>query len=270
MEKENSELVLNQTNSFRKVKIKKVPQWVTVVLTLVGLVGFWQLLYLVFPIPHYLLPSPFSIAERMYLDAEMLFYHSLVTLEEVLLGFAISVVFGIPLAVLIVYSKYFANTIYPILVGIHCIPMVSLAPLLVIWFGYSMTTKVMIACLISVFPVIINAVVGMQSMDKEMDNLARSLRASNLQTFLYFRLPKALPSIFGGFKVGITLAVVGAVVAEFVASERGLGYLQLVANSQLDTTLEFCALFLLAFMGIGLFYLVELVGRFAMPWKRGR
>jgi NitT/TauT family transport system permease protein len=148
--------------------------------------------------------------------------------------------------------------------------MVSLAPLLIIWFGFDMKTKVIIAFMISVFPIIINAVVGMQSMDKEMLNLARSMRASKWQIFIYFRLPTALPSIFGGFKVGITLAVVGAVVAEFVASDRGLGYLQLMANSQLDTTLEFCTLFMLAMMGIGLFYGMDMIERLAMPWNKGK
>ncbi|AJY77386.1 ABC transporter permease [Paenibacillus beijingensis] len=241
-------------------------QSISVSLTLIALLVIWQLLYLVFSIPEYLVPSPISIAERFIQDAGPLMTHSSYTLGEVLLGFFLSVIIGIPIAILIVHSKYFANTIYPILIGIHCIPMVALAPLLVIWFGYELKTKVLIVFLISFFPVVINAVVGLQSMDKEMYRLGRSMRASELQIFTYFRLPKALPSMFGGFKVGITLSVVGAVVAEFVASSQGIGYLQLVANSQLDTTLEFCALFILAVMGIGLFYIVHFLERLAMPW----
>jgi NitT/TauT family transport system permease protein len=270
MAKEEDFLHIQQDRPAKKLKWDGIPQWLSVILTLIGMVVVWQLLYLVFNIPKFIIPSPWDIAVRFSHETGMLFRHSLVTLQEVLLGFLMSVAIGIPIAILIVYSKYFANTFYPILIGVHCIPMVSLAPLLIIWFGFDMRTKVIIAFMISVFPVIINAVVGMQSMDKEMLNLARSLRASKWQIFIFFRLPTALPSIFGGFKVGITLAVVGAVVAEFVASDRGIGYLQLMANSQLDTTLEFCTLFMLAMMGIGLFYCMDLIERLAMPWNKGK
>ncbi|WP_245809690.1 ABC transporter permease [Cohnella massiliensis] len=252
-----------------KLKWRQVSQGISVTMTLAALLIVWQALYWVFPIPEYLVPSPLRIAERFIQDFASLMRHAGYTLTEVLAGFFLSVLIGIPVAILIVSYRYFANTVYPILVGVHCIPMVAMAPLLVIWFGYEMKTKILIVFLISFFPIVINAVIGLQSMDKEMYSLARSMRASRLQIFTYFRLPKALPSMFGGFKVGITLAVVGAVVAEFVASSRGIGYLQLVANSQLDTTLEFCALFILAVMGIGLFYIVHFIERLAMPWHQG-
>jgi NitT/TauT family transport system permease protein len=251
------------------IKWKLSSSNISVILTLVAFFVVWQLLYLIFSIPEYLVPSPWRIAQRFIQDAGPILKHSWYTLGEVLFGFVLSVIFGIPLAILIVHSKYFANTIYPILVGIHCIPMVAIAPLLVIWFGYAIKTKVLIVCLISFFPIVINSVVGLQSIEEDMYSLARSMRASKLQIFTYFQLPKALPSMFGGFKVGITLSVVGAVVAEFVASSQGIGYLQLMANSQMDTTLEFCALFVLAVMGIGLFYIVHFLERLAMPWRQG-
>ncbi|NOU67702.1 ABC transporter permease subunit [Paenibacillus sp. LMG 31461] len=270
MAKEEVFLQIGHVKTTNKLKWQGIPQWLSVILTLMGMVIVWQLLYVFFTIPKYILPSPWDIAVRFSQETGMLIRHSLVTLQEVLLGFLMSVAVGIPIAILIVHSKYFKNTIYPILIGVHCIPMVSLAPLLIIWLGFDMKTKVIIAFMISVFPIIINSVVGMQSMDKEMHDLARSLRASKWQIFLYFRLPKALPNIFGGFKVGITLAVVGAVVAEFVASDKGLGYLQLMANSQLDTTLEFCTLFMLAIIGIGLFYGMDLIERVAIPWNKGQ
>lgn len=252
--------------SARNMMSAKTSRAIYVVLTLVGLFAAWQVVCLVFSIQAYILPTPLEIFTRIFQDWDILVRHSGVTLSEILMGFVSSVLIGIPIAILIVYSRYFSQSFFPIMVGIHCVPMVSLAPLLIIWFGFGMVTKVLIAFLISFFPIVINTVVGLQSMEKDMLNLARSMRASTFQTFVYFRMPKALPNIFGGLKVGITLAVVGAVVAEFVASEKGLGYMQLTANSQLDITMEFAIIFTLAVIGIGLFNLVGLVERLSMPW----
>jgi ABC-type nitrate/sulfonate/bicarbonate transport system, permease component len=248
------------------MRLGKSMRALSVILTIVGLFALWQLICWAGSIPEYILPTPSDILLRMVEDADALYRHSLVTLWEVFLGFAMAVAFGIPLAILLVYSRYISQSFFPIIVGIHCVPMVSLAPLLIIWFGFGLLTKVLIAFLISFFPIVINTTVGLRSMEKEMLNLAKSLRASSAQTFLYFRLPKALPSIFGGLKVGITLAIVGAIVAEFVASEKGLGYLQLMANSQLDVTMEFAVIFTLGIIGIGLFNLVGWIERLSMPW----
>jgi NitT/TauT family transport system permease protein len=244
----------------------KLGRAASVVATLIGLFALWEIVCLLFSVPEYLMPRPTQIFHRFIVDFDVLVRHGGVTLGEILLGFAMAVVIGIPIAIIIVYSNYFSQSFFPILIGIHCVPMVSLAPLLILWFGFGTLTKVLIAFLISFFPIIINTVVGMKSMEKDMLHLAKSMRASTFQTFAYFRLPKALPSIFGGLKVGITLAVVGAVVAEFVASEKGLGYLQLTANSKLDVTMEFCVIFALAIMGIGLYCIVGLLERWCMPW----
>ncbi|ADU29500.1 ABC transporter permease [Evansella cellulosilytica] len=243
-----------------------IPRSVWAILTLIGIATIWQVLTVVLEIPRYLLPSPLDITERFIRDFSVLFSHSITTISEVLLGFGLSLVIGIPLAISIVYSKYLANSLYPILIGIQCIPMVSIAPILVIWFGYGLTTKVLLACLISFFPIVINAVVGFRALDKDMHNLGRSIGISEWKIFYYLRLPNALPHLFGGFKVGITLAVVGAIVGEFVASERGLGYLQLTANARLDTTLVFATLFALAIIGMLLFGIVHLIERMMMPW----
>lgn len=187
---------------------------------------------------------------------------------EIFAGFGLSIVIGIPFAIVVVYSKYASQAFFPILIGLQCIPMVSLAPLLIVWFGFGMLSKVLIAFLISFFPILVNTIAGLKSMEKDMFMLSQSLRANSMQVFLYFRLPKALPSIFAGFKVGITLAVVGAVVAEFVSSERGLGYLQLVASSKLDVTLQFCVIVALAIIGLGLYNLVSILERMSIPWYK--
>lgn len=243
-------------------------QALSVSATFLGFLVLWQLVCLIFDIPTYLLPTPTDILGRMVQDSDVLLRHSGVTLFEILAGFGLSVLFGIPAAVIIVYSRYFSQSVFPLLIGLQCVPMISIAPLLITWLGFGMVTKVMIAFLISFFPIIVSSVVGLKSMEKEMLMLATSLRASRLQVFLHFRLPKALPSIFGGFKVGITLAVVGAVVAEFVSSDRGLGYLQLVANSKLDITMQFCVIVMLGAIGLALYNIVGLIEKIALPWYR--
>lgn len=248
------------------MKKKHLPQSLWAVLTLIGFFILWQAATVLFEIPRYLLPSPAEIFLRMVTDFNVLLSHSLTTITEVALGFALSLIIGIPLAISIIYSRYLANSLYPILIGIQCIPMVSIAPILVIWFGYGLTTKVLLACLISFFPIVINAVVGFRSLDKDMHDLGRSIGISEWKNFFYLRLPHALPHLFGGVKVGVTLAVVGAIVGEFVASEQGLGYLQLTANARLDTPLVFATLFTLAIIGILLFATVHLTEKLVMPW----
>ncbi len=243
-----------------------IPKSVWAALTLVGLVILWEILSKLLEIPAYILPSPIEIVSRLVKEISMLWGHAIATLTEVILGFGLSLLIGIPMAITIVYSRYLANSIYPIIIGIQCLPMVSIAPILVIWFGYGLITKVILACLISFFPVVINAVNGFRSLDKEMHDLGRSLGISEAKIFIYFRLPNALPHLFAGFKVGVTLAVVGAIVGEFVASERGLGYLQLTANARLDTELVFVTIVVLAIVGIVLFLIVHLLERLLMPW----
>ncbi|MGN8647213.1 ABC transporter permease [Gracilibacillus sp. HCP3S3_G5_1] len=243
-----------------------IPKSGWAILTLLAIFFVWEGLSRWFAIPAYILPSPFEISSRLAQELSMLWEHTLTTLYEVLLGFGLSLVIGIPMAITIVYSRYLANSIYPIIIGIQCLPMVSIAPILVIWFGYGLVTKILLACLISFFPIVINAVNGFRSLDKDMHDLGRSLGISEAKIFFYFRLPNALPHLFSGFKVGITLAVVGAIVGEFVASEKGLGYLQLTANARLDTELVFVTIVVLAFVGMILFLIVHMLERLLMPW----
>ena len=133
------------------------------------------------------------------------------------------------------------------------IPKIVLAPILVLYLGYGWAPKIVLAFLISFFPVVISTVVGLQSLDKGLVNLVRSMGATEAQVFFKIRLPAALPNIFGGFKVAISLAVIGAVIGEYIAADKGLGYLQLQANSQFDTTLNFAAVVVISSVGIGLY-----------------
>ncbi|MFQ5692353.1 MAG: ABC transporter permease [Nitrospinota bacterium] len=228
---------------------------------IVGIILFWQLLVWAAEIPTYVLPSPATIGKVIAAKWPLLWKHTVPTLWEVLLGFFFSVALGIPIATGIVYSKLFAKVAYKLLVSSQTIPKVALAPIIVIWFGFGITSKVVVAFLIAFFPVVISAVVGMNSIEPEMLYLARSLGAGPLQSFLRFRFPKALPSIFGGLKVAITLSVVGAVVGEFIAANKGLGNLIIEAGGVLETELVFATVIVLSAMGIALFSLISFAER---------
>jgi NitT/TauT family transport system permease protein len=215
----------------------------------VGLVGLSE----------FVLPTPWQIVHRIAIDYQLLLSNSWVTLSEVLAGFLLAAVGGVVTALAIFYSTLFERAVYPILVALQTIPKVALAPLLVLYLGYDFAPKCFLAFLLAYFPVVISTVVGLQALDKGMVNLVRSMGAVEWQIFFKIRLPAALPNVFGGFKVAISLAVIGAVIGEYVAADRGLGYLQLQASSQFDTTLSFAALVLISLIGVALFLALEMI-----------
>ena len=223
------------------------------------LLGAWQVLVPLSGLSEFVLPTPLAIATRIVNEIPLLATHAYVTLFEVVAGFAMGVLIGIPLALAIFYSRAFERAIYPILVALQTVPKVALAPLLVLYLGYGWAPKITLAFLISFFPIVISTVVGLQSLDKNLVNLVRSMGASEWQTFFKVRLPAALPNIFGGFKVAVSLAVIGAVIGEYVAAERGLGYLQLQANSLFDTTLNFATVVTISGLGVMLYFIIDTI-----------
>jgi len=225
----------------------------------VVLLGAWQVLVPLSGLSEFVLPTPLAIATRIVNEIPLLATHAYVTLFEVVAGFAMGVMIGIPLALAIFYSRAFERAIYPILVALQTVPKVALAPLLVLYLGYGWAPKITLAFLISFFPIVISTVVGLQSLDKNLVNLVRSMGASEWQTFFKVRLPAALPNIFGGFKVAVSLAVIGAVIGEYVAAERGLGYLQLQANSLFDTTLNFATVVTISGLGVMLYFIIDTI-----------
>src|SRR5258705_5581406 len=208
-----------------------------IILAYVLAIAAWQLASTAFSIPAFILPSPLAILERAARSPGALAFHTLVTLQEVVLGFLLAVLFSIPLGILIVSSRLLERFVYPLLVAFQAIPKVALAPILVVWFGFGLTSKVTLAFVTAMFPIVINTVVGMARTPAEMIHLMRSLGASRLQIFHKVRLPAAAPHIFAGFKVGITLSMVGAVVREFISSNSGLGNFLLIANNSFDSPL---------------------------------
>jgi NitT/TauT family transport system permease protein len=188
------------------------------------------------------------------------------TAGTVLTGFLVAAAFAIPVATLIVVSPVLERLLYPPMVATQSIPKIALAPLFIVWFGFGVVPKVAVAFLIAFFPIVIDTIVGLRSIDPAMIQLARSMGAPPHRMFLKLRLPHALPMIFGGLKVASSLAVVGALTGEFVGSDKGLGYLLLQASGNLNTALLFATLVVLSALAMAFFYLVEVLERILIPW----
>jgi NitT/TauT family transport system permease protein len=240
------------------------------VVTIVVAVVVWELIVRVATLPEYLLPAPSGIAEAFAQEWRYLLPHTLVTIYEILAGFFLSIAIGIPLAMLIVYSPVLERAVYPLLVASQSIPKIAIAPLLIFWAGLGLFPKVLVAFLIAFFPVVIDTVLGLRSVEPEMFHLARSMGASEAKVFVKIRLPHALPSIFAGLKVAVTLAVVGAIVGEFIQADRGLGYALLQANAMLNTKLSFATIVILGVIGTVLFVAVDWIERLLIPWHASR
>jgi len=236
---------------------------------LAGILAFlaiWEVAVAVLKVPAYLLPPPTAII-RVFIDEfAKIAFHGWVTTYEMLLGYALAVGIGIPLAIAITSSERFDRFVMPQMLFFQVVPKVAIAPLFLVWFGVGALPKVLVAFLISFFPIVIDAAVGLRSMSTEMRDLARSMGATRMQVFARFRLPTSLPYLFSGLKVAATLAVAGAVVGEFVGADKGLGYLLLVTNSNLETALMFATLFALTIIGLAFFYAVELLETLLIPW----
>jgi NitT/TauT family transport system permease protein len=217
-------------------------------------------------IPRYLLPPPSSIFRTAVKQHEVLLHNTYVTGKEVVLGFAFACLVGVPLAAGIVYSRILDRIFSPLLVVVQTIPKVALAPLFVVWLGHGLTPKIFVACTIAFFPIVIDTSVGLRSANPGSVELVRSMGASRWQTFRKVQFPGALPNIFGGLEVAITLAVVGAVVSEYIAANEGLGYLQLTASGILNTPLLFASVIAMSLLGLVLFRAVQIVERLVIPW----
>lgn len=236
---------------------------------LVGIAAFllaWQVFVVVWKVPPYLLPTPVAIADTFVSELPDLLSHGWVTVYEMLAGYALAVAVAIPLAIAITSSSRFNELAMPTMLFFQIVPKVAIAPLFLVWFGVGVTPKILVAFLISFFPIVIDAAVGLRSMSPEMGDLARSMGATRLQVFTRFRLPTSLPYLFSGLKVAATLAIAGTVVGEFVGADKGLGYLLLVTNSNMQTSLMFATIVALTIIGLIFYYSVELLEALLIPW----
>ena len=237
------------------------------VATLVAFCVFWELAVRLFNIPNFIIPALSAALAKIPAHAGVLAGHVVTTLYETLLGFLLGIAFGVLAAIVIVYSDTLQKVIYPLIVLSQVLPKIAIAPILMIWAGYGPLSKVLIAFLISFFPMVVSTVTGLRSIDPDLVDLARSLCASETKIFRKIRFPNALPYVFVGLKLSITLAVTGAIVGEFIGGSKGLGYLILSSNFQMDTAMMFAALFLLSILGLALFGLIMLMERICIPWS---
>ncbi|HUZ75153.1 MAG TPA: ABC transporter permease [Stellaceae bacterium] len=226
----------------------------------------WDLIVRLFAMPEYLLPGPEPVFVSLVKNIATLWYEMWWTAATILIGFVAAAAFAIPLAMMIVISPMLERLLYPPMVATQSIPKIALAPLFIVWFGFGVLPKVAVAFLIAFFPIVIDTIFGLRSIDPAMIQLARSMGAPPRRIFLKLRLPHALPAIFGGLKVASSLAVVGALTGEFVGSDKGLGYLLVQASGNLNTSLLFATLVVLSALAMAFFYLVEVVERISIPW----
>jgi NitT/TauT family transport system permease protein len=234
--------------------------------TLLVAAGIWEAWVRLRDVPAYLVPAPSAVVARMAQDPAFFAREGLVTLQGALAGFALGSAVAIALAVIMAHSRFLEKSIVPLAILVKVTPIVAIAPLLAIWFGFGLVPKVFIAGLIAFFPVMVNGLMGFRSVNAGALELLQSLAASRLEVFLKLRVPSSLPYLFAAFKVSIPLSVIGAVVAEWFSGERGLGRVIQVANNNLDLDTAFGAIFSLAILGIGLYLLTAALERRLLFW----
>lgn len=240
---------------------------------LIALVSFlvvlaaWEALVHLLKVRPIMLPPPSAIFKELISEPAWYAGHAWYTLLTTMAGFVLSVVFGVAIAMLLVGSRWFESAVYPLIIAMNSVPKVAIAPLFVIWMGTGAEPKIAIAFLIAVFAIIVDTVHGLRSVPGDILDMGRVLKGSTLDFFFKVRLPCALPSILTGMKVAISLALVGAIVGEFVSSQRGLGYVIMSAQGTFDTARVFAAMFLLSLMGIVLFGALAWIEKRATPWR---
>jgi len=244
-------------------------RWLPPLLIVVGVLGAWEGYVHIFDVQKWLLPAPSVIAVTIVDDVGLLSRHALVTLEEVLVGFALALATGVVVAAGIALSRTAERAIYPFVIASQTIPIIAIAPLLLVWVGYGLAPKIIVVALIAFFPIVVNTVDGMKSADPDVVNLMRTLGASRWQIFLKLQAPWSMPFLFSGTKIAITVCVIGAVIGEWVGSSEGLGYLMIRSKPQFLTERVFAAIAILSAIGVGLFVLVGVVEKLAIPWWHG-
>ena len=245
------------------------PDLLMVPVVLILFVGVWQAVVWLGNYPTFILPSPGDVANALMraLANGTLWRHARVTLSEVFAGLGLGLVAATTLGYALARSRLLERLLAPYIVASQSVPVVAIAPLLIIWFGSGRLSKVLVSALIVFFPILVNTIVGMRSVEEDMRDLMRSLGASRWQTFRMLEVPAALPVLFGGLKIGVTLAVVGAVVGEFVGADQGLGFLINQARGLFNTPLVFVAIFALVIIALALYSAVMLLEMWLLRWR---
>jgi NitT/TauT family transport system permease protein len=230
----------------------------------------WQVIVIVLKVPQAILPTPLVIIETMVKHWELLMIHSWPTLSECLMGFGLAVVVGMGLGISLAFFPKFHNSVYPLIVAFQVVPKVALAPLFIVWFGLGTLSRVLLAFVIAFFPMVVNTYAGILSTDPLMVRMAHSFSANRWTVFCKIEFPNALPYIFSGLKIGITFAVIGIIVAEFVTAQKGLGYLIVFAEGNIDTPLLMAAITVLSIIGVVLYAAIVALEKLVVTWDVGQ
>ena len=247
-------------------RVRRMARWLGPALLLAALIAVWQGAVVLFAVPAWKLPAPSAIAAELVASRALYLKHTWVTLMEVMLGFGAALATGVLLATLIAYYRTLQRAVYPLVIASQTIPIIVIAPLLLIWVGYGIAPKIIVVILIAFFPITVNTVDGLRSVDTDMVNMMRTLGASRWQIFTKVQVPTAMPFLFSGTKIAVTFSVIGAVIGEWVGASAGLGYLTRISVPLFLTARSFGAVLLLAAMGIILFVSVALLERLLLPW----
>ena len=243
-------------------------KWLAPAALLALLIGGWELLAQLGQVEDYLLPAPSEVASALWQDRDLLAPDTWVTAREVVLGFALALAVGFVIAVLLHLSSVLRRATYPLVVASQAVPVIVIAPILVIWFGFGITPKLIVIALICFFPIVVNTLDGLRGVDRDQVKMMRTLGASRLDLLRRLELPSSLPYLVSGAKVAVAVAVIGAVFGELVGSDAGLGHAIQVGTAQLETARVFAAVLILSVMAIALFGLVALLERRAVPWAK--
>lgn len=247
---------------------QSLSKYLPAALLFVALIVLWQVAAETLPIDNFILPAPTEVADSLVTDRSLLFNDSLVTLQEIFFGFLIAVAAGLGVAVVLHFSQTLRRAVYPLLIASQTVPVIVLAPILVIMFGFDIRPKLAIVALICFFPIAVNTLDGLRSTDPDFVKMMRTLDASRWSIFHRVEFPGSLPYAFSGAKIAATIAAIGAIFGEYVGADSGLGHLMVQATAQLQTARVFAAIVILSAFAIGLFGLVVLTERILAPWAR--
>jgi NitT/TauT family transport system permease protein len=245
---------------------RPLPDWVLALALAAAVTVLWELAIRLFRVPTFVLPAPSAVIRSLIENWAQLASATQSTALEILLGFVLAAITGIAIALVIVRFDRFGRALYPLIVLFQNVPKVALAPIFILWFGFDLAPKVLLIVVIAFFPVAIDMLVGLQSVEPSFVALMQSVGASRSKILLDVRIPHSLPHLMAGLKVAITFSVIGAIVGEFAGASRGLGYMIQFASTQLDTPLIFAALLVVSVLGLAFYYVVELAERLLVPW----
>jgi len=236
------------------------------ILLTIAVVIVWEVLIRALDVSSYILPAPTAILGALVANAGQLAAATLVTAEEILIGFVVSAVVGIALALVIARFRLLGRALYPLIVLFQTVPKVALAPIFILWFGYDLAPKVLLILVIAFFPVTLSMLAGLNSADAGLIALLRSVGAGETEILRRVRIPTSLPHLMAGLKIALTFSVIGAIVGEFAGASAGLGYMIQFASTQLETDLVFAALTVVSVVGVAFYYVMEFIERRVVPW----